>query len=363
MPASSILLDSYQLGPLTLPNRTVMAPLTRSRAGEGDVPHQLNATYYRQRATAGLIISEATQIHPMGKGYPHTPGIYSDAQKGGWKLVTDAVHDEGGRIFAQLWHVGRISDSFYLPGNVKPVAPSALSAGGEVNLPDGSKKDRETPRALETEEVAEVVEQYRHAAKVAKDAGFDGIEIHAANTYLIDQFLRTGSNHRTDQYGGSLENRMRFGLDVARAVLDVWDADRVGVRLSPASEYHNSKDANYVETFTAFAEELNKLGVIYLHLVEPENFRTNLEDRFNTEQLRGVFKQTLIANGGYTQDTAEAKLEANNADLVAFGELYIANPDLPERFAQHGPFNEPDRSTYYGGGAAGYTDYPTLAEA
>jgi N-ethylmaleimide reductase len=352
------LFSPYQLGNLELPNRIVMAPLTRNRAGEGNVPHQLNATYYVQRASAGLIITEATQVTPQGQGYPHTPGIHSPEQVAGWRLVTDAVHQHGGRIFLQLWHVGRISHPDLQPDGALPVAPSAITPKGEASTYEG-QKPFVTPRALETSEIPEIVEQYRQGAANALAAGFDGVEIHCANGYLLDQFLRDGTNQRTDKYGGAIENRTRLLLEVTEAVISVWDANRVGVRLSPSGTFNDIHDSNPLETFGYVAQALNQFNLAYLHIFEA----TDADIRHGgtivpTSHLRERFTGTLIVNGGYTREKGDAVLAEKAADLVAFGLLFISNPDLPERLAVNAPLNQPDQATFYGGGEKGYTDYP-----
>ncbi len=355
------LLSPYKLGQLELPNRIVMAPLTRQRAGEGNVPYQLNAEYYVQRATAGLIIAEATQISPQGQGYPNTPGIYSAEQVAGWQLVTDAVHQHKGRIYLQLWHVGRISHPDFQPDGALPVAPSAIAPQGQVMTYEGMKPFV-TPRALETWEIPEIVEQYRKAAENALEAGFDGVEIHAANGYLIDQFLRDGTNKRTDKYGGSIENRTRFLLEVTEAVTNVCGANKVGVRLSPSGTFNDMRDSSPLETFGYAAEVLNKFGLAYLHIFEAiEADIRHGTTVVPTSHLKERFENTLIVNGGYDQTRGDAVLSTGAADLVAFGTLYIANPDLPERFALNAPLNQPDPTTFYGGGEKGYTDYPAIA--
>lgn len=355
------LLSPYKLGELELPNRIVMAPLTRRRAGEGNVPHQLNAEYYVQRATAGLIIAEATQISPQGQGYPNTPGIYSPEQVAGWQLVTDAVHQHKGRIYLQLWHVGRISHPDLQPDGVLPVAPSAIAPQGQVLTYEGMKP-YVTPRALETEEIPEIVEQYRKAAANALEAGFDGVEIHSANGYLIDQFLRDGTNQRTDKYGGSIENRARLLVEVTEAVTNVWDANKVGVRLSPSGTMNDIRDSNPLETFGYAAEALNKFDLAYLHIFEAiESDIRHGTTVVPTSHLKERFQGTLIVNGGYDKSRGDAVLSTGAADLVAFGTLYIANPDLPQRFALNAPLNQPDTTTFYGGGEKGYTDYPAIA--
>lgn len=358
------LFEPYQMGPLSLPNRMVMAPLTRNRAA-GMVPGEINATYYVQRASAGLIISEGTQVSPLGQGYPETPGIHSPEQVRGWKRVTDELHEAGGRIFAQLWHVGRISHpSFH--GGEPPVAPSALRPAGQVFTYEGLQ-DFETPRALDTSEIPGIVDEFRQGAQNAQQAGFDGVEIHGANGYLLDQFLQSGTNQRTDRYGGSVENRVRLLLEVTEAVASVWGADRVGVRLSPGGTFNDISDANCEETFTHAARELNRFGLAYLHVIEESPGDTDAwrdgRAMGSTSLLRDHFDGTLMANGGFSRETGDAILKAGVADLVSFGRLFLANPDLVERFAECAPLNEPEPSTFYGGGAEGYIDYPTLEEA
>ena len=356
------LFSPYKLGDLELPNRMVMAPLTRNRAGDGNVPGQLNATYYTQRVSAGLIIAEATQVSPEGLGYPATPGIHSPAQVAGWKLVTDAVHQHGGRIFLQLWHVGRISHPDLQPGGALPVAPSAIAPTvGQAATYEGMKPFV-TPRALETSEIPGIVEQYRQGAKNALEAGFDGVEVHGANGYLLDQFLRDGTNKRTDEYGGSIENRARLLLEVTQAVTEVWGAGRVGVRLSPSGTFNDMHDSDPLATFGYAAEALNRFGLAYLHLIEVvEADLRHGGTEVPTSYLRDRFTGTLIVNGGYDLDKSNAVLSSHKADLVAFGTLFIANPDLPQRFALNAPLNPADPSTFYGGGEKGYIDYPFLA--
>jgi N-ethylmaleimide reductase len=354
------LFSPFLMGDLTLPNRIVMAPMTRSRAGEGNVPGPLAVTYYVQRASAGLIITEGSQVSPQGVGYVRTPGIYSAAQVAGWKKVTDAVHRAGGRIFIQLWHVGRVSHPDFL-GGALPVAPSSLPVEDYVHTPAG-KMQIPVPRALETTEVPDIVRQFRHGAENARAAGFDGVEIHGANGYLLDQFLRSGSNKRTDQYGGSLENRARLPLEVTKAVIEVWDGDRVGYRISPHMTAHSMSDANPLETFSYFAGELNKTGLGYLHLIEPLGGRMGFvppEERLGPD-LRRIFKRTFMLNGGYDLQSGNDAIARGEADLIAFGVPFLANPDLPERLRQNAPLNEPDVATFYAGEAKGYTDYPSL---
>ncbi len=355
------LFSQYRMGDLTLPNRIVMAPMTRNRAGEAEVPVPMMATYYVQRASAGMIITEGSQVSPQGVGYTHTPGVHSEAQVAGWKMVTDAVHQAGGRIFIQLWHVGRISHPDLLGGDL-PVAPSALPVEGYIHTP-GGKKQIPVPRALETSEIPDIVRQFSRAAENAKAAGFDGVEIHGANGYLLDQFLRSGSNKRTDEYGGSLENRVLLPLEVTKAVIEVWGGNRVGYRVSPHNTARSMSDSNPLETFSYLTEELNKIGLGYLHLIEPIGGRSGFvppEARLGPS-LRRIFKKTFILNGGYGLQTGNEAIESGNADFIAFGVPFLANPDLPERLRQNAPLNKPDVATFYTGGAKGYIDYPTLA--
>ena len=346
------LFDPLKLGSLELPNRIIMAPLTRCRADAGRVPNALMAEYYVQRASAGLILSEATSVTPMGVGYPDTPGIWSEDQVRGWLNITRAVHANGGRIFLQLWHVGRISDPLYLDGEL-PVAPSAIQPAGHVSLVR-PMKGFETPRALETEEIAEIVEAYRHGAENAKAAGFDGVEIHGANGYLLDQFLQSSTNQRNDQYGGSVENRARLLLEVTDAAISVWGADRVGVHLAPRQDAHDMGDANPRETFGYVARELGKRGVAFICTREREG-----EDSL-TPYLKEQFGGLVIANERFTKAQANAWLAAGKADAVAFGIPFIANPDLVERLAQDAPLNEPRPELFYAQGPVGYIDYPRL---
>src|SRR5271167_3903506 len=350
----------FKLGPLTLPNRIVMAPMTRNRAGPGNVPGPLNATYYAQRASAGLIVSEATQVSPQGVGYPATPGVHSDEQVAGWKLVTDAVHKAGGRIFLQLWHVGRISHPSLQPGGALPVAPSAIAPAGQAMTYDGMKAFV-TPRALETAEIPGIVEDFRRGARNAKAAGFDGVELHGANGYLIDQFLRDSANKRTDRYGGSAANRARFLVEVTEAINGEWGADRVGVRLSPTNPFNDVADSDPAATFATAAGELNRFGLAYLHIVEPAaSDPVAAGEMPDLRFFRKIWHGALIGNKGYDLQRANAVIRDGIADLVSFAALFLANPDLPERFRRGGPLNAPDRKTFYGGAAAGYTDYPPL---
>lgn len=344
------------LGSMPLQNRIVMAPLTRSRAASGNVPHELNARYYAQRASAGLIISEATQISPQGQGYPKTPGIHSEAQIAGWRMVTKAVHEHGGKIFLQLWHVGRISHPLTLGSGELPVAPSAIKPAGEIYTDQGMQQFV-TPRALATNEIPALIEEFRRAAANAKEAGFDGVEIHGANGYLIDQFLRDGTNKRHDAYGGSVENRARLLREVTEAVLSVWEPGQVGVRISPTNPFNDIADSNPQATFESVVLQLNQYGLGYLHVVEDRT------DGFDYHKLRHIFNGAYMANGGYERDSAIDAIETEQADFIAFGKLFIANPDLPERLRLDTGFNPAREESFYAGGAEGYDDYPTLETA
>ena len=358
------LFTSFQLGPLTLPNRLVMAPMTRSRADNpGHVPTQMHVDYYVQRATAGLIITEGVQVSAQGVGYVNTPGMYSDAQVAGWRKVTDAVHAAGGRIFAQLWHVGRVSHPFFHDGEL-PVAPSAIKPAGVQVYTDKGMEDAPTPHALTLAEIPGVVDQFRQAARQAKKAGFDGAEIHGANGYLLDQFLQDGANQRTDEYGGSVENRARFVLEVVRAVADELGADRVGIRFAPQGS-SSLTDSDPVGTFSYVTGQLNQFKLAYLHVIEalPGHGMARPDQPAVAARLRAIFNGAFILNGGYTQETAERALANNEADLIAFGTPFIANPDLVERYRRGTALNAPDPATFYVPGRQGYTDYPTLAEA
>jgi len=359
------LFDPLKLGDLEIPNRVIMAPLTRMRSKQpGNVPHGLNAEYYAQRASAGLIISEATQISQQGQGYPATPGIHSPEQVEGWSLVTDVVHEAGGRMFCQLWHVGRISHRSHQPGGELPVAPSAIKPSGGTFSKDWKPVGFETPRALETEEVAGIISQYREAAENAERAGFDGVELHGANGYLLDQFLQDGSNKRTDPYGGSIENRARMLLEAVDQAISVWGSGRVGVRLSPYGTFNDMSDSDPVALFTYVLKELSSRGIAYAHIIEPRASLAGGQDGTNaqapraTEIFRKAFPGPIISAGGYDRDEALRVIEAGIADAVAFGRLFIANPDLPERLARGVPLNPYDRATFYGGAEKGYTDYP-----
>jgi N-ethylmaleimide reductase len=354
------LFDPVRLGPLILANRIVMAPLTRSRASADGVPGPYAAEYYAQRASAGLIIAEATNISPQGRGYAWTPGIYSDAQVEAWSGVTTAVHAHCGHIFDQLWHVGRISHPDLQPGHALPVAPSAIAAQGQTYTEDGFRSFV-VPRALETDEIPGVVEQYRHAARCARRAGFDGVEIHAANGYLLDQFIRDSTNKRTDRYGGSRENRVRLVLEVVEAVVTVWSSERVGIRLSPVSRNVGEipLDSDPMGTYGYLVEQLNPFSLGHLHCVEGETTgpRTIPED-FSFLELRRRFKGLYIANNGYDLDLATRSLREGLADLIAFGRPFLANPDLVARLRTGWPLAEAPKETWYGGGAHGYVDWP-----
>ena len=354
------LFQPYRLGDLELRNRLVMAPMTRSRAVDGNVPNSLAATYYVQRASAGLIITEAAQVSPQGVGYIRTPGIHSAEQVAGWKTITDSVHRAGGKIFAQLWHVGRVSHPDFHDGAL-PVAPSALPVEGEAFTSRGRTK-LVTPRALETGELPGIVAQFRKAAENAKEAGFDGVELHGANGYLLDQFLRDGSNRRTDAYGGSIENRVRLPLEVAEAVIGVWGPQRVGYKLSPYFSGYSMSDSKPIETFAFIVAELNKRGLLYLHVSEAVAgpMAAPAGARRATPILRDAFDGALIANGGYDARSGHAVIARGEADLVAFGVPFLANPDLPARYRRNAELNAPDQATFYAGEEKGYIDYPAL---
>ncbi|MGB3809483.1 MAG: alkene reductase [Parvibaculum sp.] len=349
------LFDPLKIGALELPNRIIMAPLTRARSGVARMPNELMAEYYAQRASAGLILSEATSVTPAGVGYTDTPGIWSDEQTEGWKLTTDAVHKAGGRIFMQLWHVGRISDPIFHDG-AAPVSASAVAAKGHVSLLR-PQRPYPVPRALETSEIADVVEAYRKGAENALRAGFDGVELHGANGYLLDQFLQDGSNQRTDEYGGSIENRARLMLEAVDAAISVWGADRVGLHIAPRGDAHSMGDSNLPATFDYVAREMGKRRLAFLCA------REHRGDDWLSPQLKAAFGGVYIANEGFTKETAEAVLAAGEADAVAFGKAFIANPDLPRRFKENAPLNEWKLETFYSPGPAGYVDYPSLRTA
>lgn len=353
------LFSPTNLGAIALKNRIVMAPLTRNRAGEGGVPQAINATYYEQRASAGLIITEATPISAMGHGYPALPGIYTSAQVAGWKKVTDAVHAKGGKIVIQLWHVGRISHPSLLNGAL-PVAPSAIKPAGKAFTYQGLV-DYETPRALHVGELPAIVQDYVHATKSALEAGFDGVEIHAANGYLLDQFLRDGTNKRTDEYGGSVENRARLLMEVTKAVVAVAGNDKVGVRISPVNPFNDMQDSNPQAVFNYVTEQLNQFNLAYLHAVEGGIHGGGKADAFDFAALRKLFKNAYIANLSYDKARGNAAIASGHADAIAYGVPFIANPDLVARFKLDAPLNEADSKTFYGGTDKGYTDYPFLA--
>jgi N-ethylmaleimide reductase len=351
------LFEPIRIGGVLLPNRVVMAPLTRRRAGQGKIPSLVNAQYYGQRASAGLIVSESTEIDPLAAGAPPTrPGIFNDAQVDGWRLVTGAVHAQRGRIFMQLSHLGRASHPSMRIDGSPPVAPSAIQPKGMVFTPEGPQP-YPLPRALETAEIPQVVAQFAHAALNAKRAGFDGVEIHGANGYLIDEFLRDGPNRRTDEYGGSAANRARFLLEVTKAAIGIWGANRVAVRISPWNSFGDMSDSDPGATFGHVAEALRPLGLAYLHVIESPPGHAEAPEQPLAGRLRKAFGGPLMLAGGYDRTTAEQAL-AGVADMVAFGEAFIANPDLPLRFKTGLTLNPADRSTFYGGNERGYTDYP-----
>jgi 2,4-dienoyl-CoA reductase-like NADH-dependent reductase (Old Yellow Enzyme family) len=352
MNAPRTLFQPIQVGDLTLPNRIFMAPLTRCRASEGRVPNALMRDYYVQRCAAGLILSEATSVAPNGVGYPDTPGIWSQEQVEGWRLVTNGVHAAGGRIFLQLWHVGRVSDPTYLQGNL-PVAPSAVAPAGHVSL-IRPKKAFVTPRALDRSEIPGIVEAYRVGAVNAKAAGFDGVELHGANGYLLDQFLQDSTNRRTDDYGGPIENRARLMLEATDAAISVWGAHRVGMHIAPRCDAHGMGDSNPAATFGYVARELGKRGIAFICA------RESIGPNRLGPELKRLFGGLFVANEGFTQETAEGVIQAGEADAVAFGKAYIANPDLARRFELNAPLNTPDPDTFYASGPQGYTDYPEL---
>jgi N-ethylmaleimide reductase len=357
--ANGRLLEPYEFGNITLRNRVVMAPLTRNRAAEGNVPSPLAVEYYAQRASSGLIITEATQVSPQGQGYQATPGIHSEAQVAGWKKVTDAVHKRGGRIFLQLWHVGRISHVSLQPDGAAPVAPSAIRAKTKT-LVGTQFVDVSEPRELALDEIPGIVDSFREGARNADAAGFDGVEIHGANGYLLDQFMRDGSNKRTDDYGGSIGNRTRLLIEVTKAVIEEVGAERVGVRLSPVNPACDAADSDPQSLFNHVVEQLDEIAPLYIHVVEGASGGDRGYLKFDYIALRERFSGTYIANNGYTPELARAALATGRADLIAFGKLIIANPDLVERLRADAAFNEPDKATFYGGTAKGYTDYPTL---
>ncbi|HEV7123578.1 MAG TPA: alkene reductase [Rhodanobacter sp.] len=353
------LYDPTRIGAIDMANRIVMAPLTRSRAAEGLVPSPMAAKYYGQRATAGLIVTEATQVSVTAQGYISTPGLYTPAQVAGWKQVTDEVHRRGGRIVVQLWHVGRVSHTSLLPPGEMPVAPSAIRAQTKTFAPEGYVEVSE-PRALALAEIPGVVEDFRHAARCAIEAGFDGVEVHGANGYLIDQFLRDGSNKRTDAYGGSIENRTRLLAEVTEAVAGAVGADRVGVRLAPVTPANDMHDSNPQALFERAVERLDGLGIAYVHVIEGATGGPRDDLPFDYAALKAKFRGAWIVNNGYDREMAEAAVREGRADAVAFGMAYIANPDLVRRLREHAPLNQANHDTLYGGGAEGYIDYPAL---
>lgn len=366
MSGKEMMFTPVKLGAIELKNRLVMAPLTRMRAIDGDVPNPLAKTYYSQRAGAGLIISEATQISSLGKGYPATPGIYSAEQTAAWKEIVDAVHAQGGKMVAQLWHVGRISHSSLHPEQGLPEAPSAVAPAGQTYGADWKLHDYESPKAMSAQDIARLLNEFRLAAQNAKAAGFDGVEIHSANGYLLDQFLQDKTNQRNDQYGGSIENRLRLLSEVIESVSQVFSSDRIGVRLSPYGSFNDIGDSDPISLFNAVIEKLNTYHLAYVHMIEPRSTTAGGNDQLDaqapitSEMFRAAYQGKFISAGGYDQAMGEAVLEAGLADAVAYGRLYIANPDLAERFKQGAKLNPYNRATFYGGGEAGYTDYPTL---
>jgi N-ethylmaleimide reductase len=357
------LFGPFRLGKTLVPNRIVMAPLTRNRASAGNVPGPLAAEYYAQRASAGLIITEATQVSPEGQGYGGTPGIHSPAQIDGWRRVTKAVHAHGGRIFLQLWHVGRVSHVSLQPGGRAPVAPSAIRANTRTFI-DGNFVETSAPRALAVEEIPSIVEAFRRGAANALSAGFDGVEVHGANGYLLDQFLRDGANKREDGYGGSVENRSRFLLEVLGAVIAQAGGDRVGIRLSPVTPSNDIADSDPKALFAYLVPKIDALQPVYIHVVEgATGGDREFGAPFDYAALRRAFHGAYIANNGYTPTLAKEAIESGRADLVAFGKPFIANPDLVERLRRDAPLSVPDTATFYGGGAKGYIDYPAIETA
>ena len=359
MPASK-LFEPYKLGAITLSNRTVMAPLTRNRAVDGLVPNPLAVEYYGQRASAGLLITEASQVSQQGQGYQDTPGIYSKEQVAGWRKVTDRVHERGGHIYLQLWHVGRISHTTLQPNGGAPVAPSAVRANGKTFV-GGAFTDVSEPRPLTLDEIPGIIDSFKRGAANAIAAGFDGVEIHGANGYLLDQFAKDGTNKRTDAYGGPIENRARLMLEVAEAVAGEVGAERTGIRISPVTPANDISDSNPQPLFDHIVNGLNALKLIYIHVIEGATGGPRDIAPFDYASLRKRFSGTYIANNGYDLPLAEKTLAANAADLIAFGKLFISNPDLVERLKRGAELNTPDKATFYGGGAKGYTDYPALA--
>ncbi|MCW3060720.1 MAG: NADH:flavin oxidoreductase [Capsulimonas sp.] len=364
--AHDILFTPLRLGAIELPHRVIMAPLTRMRSGVGGTPTPLNVEYYAQRATAGLIFTEDTTISRQAQGYPSVPGIFTPTQILGWRAVTDAVHADGGRIVMQIAHNGRNSHSSFMPDGELPIAPSAIPPTGQAHKPNFEPVDYETPRALETKELPEIVVAFREAALNAMDAGFDGVSVQGGNGQLLEQFLEDGTNRRTDAYGGGIENRARLLLDVVDAVSGAIGAERLGVRLSPYGQFGGISDSDPLSLFTYVITELSKRRIAYLHLIEALGSEIGLSDDLhvgavnNATLFRSFFDGPLISAAAYTPESAAATIEAGHADAIAFGRLFIANPDLPERIQRNAPLNSPNRATFYGGGAEGYTDYPSL---
>src|SRR5450631_1486254 len=356
------LFEPYKLGPITLANRLVMAPLTRNRAVAGLVPNPLAIEYYGQRASAGLLITEASQVSQQGQGYQDTPGIYSKEQVAGWRKVTDRVHDKGGRIFIQIWQVGRISHVDLHENKQEPVAPSAIRAKGKTFV-NGTFADVSAPRALELSEIPGIIEDFKRGTANALAAGFDGVEIHGANGYLLDQFAKDGSNKRTDAYGGSIENRAKLMLEISKVVAAVAGAERTGIRISPVTPANDVSDSNPQPLFDHIVDHLNALKLTYIHVVEGATGGPRDIAPFDYASLRKRFKGAYMANNGYDFELANKVLAADEADLIAFGKLFIANPDLVERLKRGAALNAPDKATFYGGGAKGYTDYPVLGQA
>ena len=360
--STSKLLEPFKLGPITLPNRFAMAPLTRNRALEGLVPNPLAVEYYGQRASAGLLITEATQVSQQGQGYQDTPGIYSKEQIAGWRKVTERVHAQGGHIFLQLWHVGRISHTSLQPNGGAPVAPSAILAKTKTFV-GGTFADVSEPRALELSEIPGIIDSFKKGAANAIAAGFDGVEVHGANGYLLDQFARDGANKRTDAYGGSIENRAKLTLEVTKAVISEVGAERTGIRISPVTPSNDLSDSNPQPLFDYIVDHLNAQKLVYIHVVEGATGGARDIVPFDYHSLRNRFKGAYVANNGYDFELADKVLSANEADLIAFGKPFISNPDLVERFRRGAPLNTPDKATFYGGDARGYTDYPALQSA
>jgi N-ethylmaleimide reductase len=362
MSTATKLFEPFKLGPITLPNRLVMAPLTRNRAVAGLVPSPLAIEYYGQRASAGLLVTEASQVSQQGQGYQDTPGIYSKEQVAGWRKVTDRVHERGGRIFIQIWHVGRISHTSLQPNGGAPVGPSAIRAKGKTFV-NNAFTDISEPRALALAEIPGIIEDFKRGTANALAAGFDGVEIHGANGYLLDQFAKDGSNKRTDGYGGSIENRAKLMLEVAKVVAAEAGAERTGIRISPVTPANDVSDSNPQPLFDYIVDHLSALKLVYIHVIEGATGGPRDIAPFDYGSLRKRFKGAYVANNGYDFELATKVLAANAADLIAFGKPFIANPDLVERLKRGAPLNVPDKATFYGGDAKGYTDYPALNEA